>query len=213
MQTPTILVPGFSDDIRCLSTLERFLQREGLPAYAISPQPTDGTVGIDLLAERLATAISARFSATQRLNLVGFSMGGLICRSYVQQMGGVARTERLITIATPHQGTWTAYGYHRPACIQMRPGSHFLKRLNRDLTALEELNFTSIWTPLDLMILPASSSWLPVGEMAPIISPFHRTMVFDARILQTVAAYLRKPYAPKPPEIVTSSTKSDPLPL
>lgn len=194
MSRPTILVPGFSDDARCLRTLEGFLQREGIPAYTISPQPSDGRVGIEVLAERLAAAIAERFSSATPLNLVGFSMGGLICRSYIQQVGGIRQTERLLTIATPHQGTWTAYTYDRPACIQMRPGSHFLTELNRDLAPLQNINFTSIWTPLDLMIVPATSSYLPVGEMVPIFSPFHRTLVIDSRILRTVATYLRKPY-------------------
>lgn len=193
MIRPTILVPGFSDDARCLRPLERFLQREGIPTYAISPQPSDGRVGIEVLAERLAAAITARFSAATPLNLVGFSMGGLICRSYVQQMGGISQTEHLLTIATPHQGTWTAYTYNRPACIQMRPGSHFLTKLNQDLSPLQSINFTSIWTPLDLTIVPATSSYLPIGEMAPILSPFHRTLVIDPRILQAVATHLRKP--------------------
>jgi triacylglycerol lipase len=190
---PTILVPGFSDDAGSLHTLERFLQRQGIPAYTISPQPSNGQVRIEVLAERLAAAIAERFPAPTPIDLVGFSMGGLICRSYLQQMESGQRIERLLTIATPHQGTWTAYTYDRPACIQMRPGSHFLKALNRDLAPLQRITFTSIWTPLDLTILPASSSYLPVGEMVPMLSPFHRTLVIDPRILHTVAIYLRKP--------------------
>ncbi|MBX3014730.1 MAG: hypothetical protein KF832_24635 [Caldilineaceae bacterium] len=195
MTAATILVPGFNDDERCLATLERFLQQEGFPAYAISPQPSDGTVGIDELATQLATTIAAKFLPELPLNLVGFSMGGLICRSYLQQLGGLLRTERLITIATPHQGTWSAFTCQRPACLQMRPGSSFLTALNADLSPLAQLNFTSIWTPLDLMILPATSSYLPVGEMKPILSPFHPALLMDGRILQTVATQLRQPRA------------------
>lgn len=195
MLRPTILVPGFSDDAECLRTLERFLQREGIPAYTLSPQPSDGRVGIEVLAERLAGMIGKRLPDATPLNLVGFSMGGLICRSYLQQMGGSEHTERLITIATPHQGTWTAYMYNRPACRQMRPGSRFLAELNHDLSPLQAINFTSIWTPFDLTVVPAISSYLPVGEMAPLLSPFHRTLVIDPRILHAVARYLRKPYA------------------
>lgn len=189
----TILVPGFGDDSSVLQGLARFLQRQGMAAYAISPQPSDGTVGLEKLAHQLADAIGQQFPADAKLNLVGFSMGGLICRSYMQQFGGVARTERLITIATPHQGTWTAYTYNRPACIQMRPGSRFLAELNRDLTDLERLQFTSIWTPFDLTIVPATSSCLPVGEMAPVLSPFHATLLLDPRILQMIAHRLQQP--------------------
>lgn len=191
--TVTVLVPGFSDDTGVLQGLVRFLHRQGLVACALSPQPSDGTLAIDKLAHQLAEAIAQRLPVDAPLNLVGFSMGGLICRSFVQQFGGLARTERLITIATPHQGTWTAYTYNRPACIQMRPGSRFLADLNRDLTALQTIQFTSIWTPFDLTILPATSSCLPVGEMAPVLSPFHATLLLDPRVLAIVARQLLAP--------------------
>ncbi len=190
----TILVPGFNDNTAVLHSLETFLAKAGIPACAIAPQPSDGTVGIECLAAQIATTIAATFPGETPLNLVGFSMGGLICRAYVQQWAGLARTERLITIATPHQGTWTAYSFNRPACVEMRPDSEFLTELNQDLSALHQINFTSIWTPLDLTILPANSSYLPVGEMLPILSPFHYTMVSDPRILRLVAARLRAPY-------------------
>lgn len=190
----TILVPGFSDDTGILRGLERYLQDAGIAAYAISPQPSNGVVGIEVLAQQLAATIEQQFSAATALNLVGFSMGGLICRSYIQQYGGLAHTERLVTIATPHQGTWTAYTYNRPACIQMRPGSHFLAALNRELAMLQQINFTSIWTPFDLTILPATSSYLPVGEMVQVWSPFHYTLLFDPHIVQIIATQLRQPY-------------------
>jgi triacylglycerol lipase len=199
----TILVPGFRDDADILQGLAQFLRRQGLAAYAISPQPSDGTAGIDRLAQQLGATITQSFPAETALNFVGFSMGGLICRVYIQQVGGLARTERLITIASPHQGTWTAYTYNRPACLQMRPGSRFLTELNRDLTALQQISFTSIWTPLDLTILPPFSSYLPVGAMVQVLSPFHRTLLLDPRILQIVARQLQQSLAASHPKVVT----------
>jgi len=189
---PTILVPGFKDDAATLRRLVTFLEKAGLNPYPISPQPSDGAVGIDALAAQLADAINNAFGTQQPINLVGFSMGGLICRTYLQQLGGMARTRCLITVATPHQGTWTAYTYNRPACLQMRPGSTFLAELNEDFTRLEQVKFISIWTPLDLTILPATSSCLPVGEMLPVISPFHAMLLFDPRILRMIAEGLHR---------------------
>jgi len=193
MHEPTILVPGFKDDVHILRRLVTFLDKAGLNPYPISPQPSNGAVGIEVLAGQLATAIDAAFGPTQPINLVGFSMGGLICRTYVQKLGGVTRTRRLITVATPHQGTWTAYTYRQPACLQMRPGSAFLTELNEDISPLAQIKFSSIWTPLDLTILPATSSCLLVGEMRPIISPFHGTLLFDPRVMRLVAEVLRQP--------------------
>jgi triacylglycerol lipase len=190
---PTILVPGFNDDTVMLHPLVRFLTQEQLNPQAISPQPSNGSVGIEVLAERLAAQIDARFAPEQALNLVGFSMGGLICRTYVQKLGGAARIRHLVTLATPHQGTWMAYLFNRPACLQMRPGSSFLSDLNSDLSALEQVRFTSLWTPLDLTILPATSSQMKVGETISIVSPLHRTLLFDRRVLRRIAEVLRQP--------------------
>jgi triacylglycerol lipase len=75
--------------------------------------------------------------------------------------------------------------------MQMRPGSAFLQDLNRDaVEILSRLQFTSIWTPYDLMIVPASSSQMPVGEEIVLSVPVHRWMVSDRCCLETVAQVL-----------------------
>ncbi|MDQ3248920.1 MAG: alpha/beta fold hydrolase [Chloroflexota bacterium] len=200
MNEPTILVPGFKDTIHVLRPLVNVLAKAGLHPVPMSPQPSNGGAGIEVLAAQLAAQIEAAFPAEQAINLVGFSMGGLICRTYVQKLGGANRTHRLVTVATPHQGTWLAYLYNnRPACLQMRPGSAFLADLNSDLTALAQVQFSSIWTPLDLTIMPANSSRLPIGEVRSIFSPFHGTLLLDPRVLRLVADALRQPLNPAQP--------------
>jgi triacylglycerol lipase len=193
MEEITVLVPGFTDDERILHLLERKLRRQQLNVYTMAPQPSNGEVTLETLAAQLAEWIEATFDRGQPLNLFGFSMGGLVCRVYVQWLGGLARTRRLVTLATPHRGTYFAYLLDRPGCHQMRPGSAFLSALNADLTALEQVCFTSIWTPFDLTILPATSSLLPVGKMVAIYSPFHRTLPWDPQVVQAIASALRKP--------------------
>jgi triacylglycerol lipase len=74
----------------------------------------------------------------------------------------------------------------RPAAKQMRPRSPFIRELNRDLTFLARLQFTSIWSPLDTMIVPSSSSLLPVGTMRRILSPAHVLMPYDPQIMRAV---------------------------
>lgn len=201
MNAATILVPGFGDDANFLRSLERALRRHQFEVYTISPQPSNGELPLEALAEQLSAQIVATLPPDQPLNLFGFSMGGLICRTYLQGYGGLARTWRLITLATPHRGTYSAYLFNRPACIQMRPESVFLADLNRDLSPLEQVNFTSIWTPLDLTIVPAVSSLLPVGEMLPIWSPFHRTLTIDPRVVSAILDRLRRPVRQRAPSI------------
>jgi len=195
LTVPTILVPGFGDQESSLRGLEEYLSRRVGPTRTLSPQPSDGTVEIEALAQRLAEQIDQIIAPTDPFNLIGFSMGGLISRYYLQHLAARGRVERLITIASPHQGTWSAYLFNVPAALQMRPGSQFLQRLNRDLTPLQAVAFSSLWSPFDLTIVPATSSWLPVGEIVPIASPFHRTMVLDPQVLRAVSVRLKRQVA------------------
>ena len=101
-------------------------------------------------------------------------MGGLVSRYYVQRLGGMNRVGRLITISTPHRGTYWALANGNVGSRQMRPGSEFLRELNRDAGVLERVQHASIWTPLDLMILPPWSSRL--GEDFGVMVGLHAWM-------------------------------------
>jgi triacylglycerol lipase len=91
-----------------------------------------------------------------------------------------------VTVATPHNGTILARFTHRPGAQQMRPNSSLLKELNGDLTVLQKIQFTSIWSPLDLMIVPNKSSLMPVGRMQRVMSPAHVLMPYDPQVHHAV---------------------------
>jgi triacylglycerol lipase len=75
----------------------------------------------------------------------------------------------------------------------MRPDSVLLQDLNRDAGMLKQIDFTSIWTPYDLMIVPASSSQMPLGRevIVPVLN--HAWMLTDSRSLAAVAQALATP--------------------
>jgi triacylglycerol lipase len=75
----------------------------------------------------------------------------------------------------------------------MRPDSDLLRELNRDVETLGRVDVTSIWTPLDLMIVPAHSSRLPVGREVLVAAPLHALMLHDPRSLRAVAEALSAP--------------------
>lgn len=85
-------------------------------------------------------------------------MGGLNCRYYIQLLGGQLRVDRLITISSPNHGTLLAFFTSRVGRKEIGPSSALLQKPNHDCSALRDLNVTSFWTPLDLIILPAKSS-------------------------------------------------------
>lgn len=187
---PVLVVPGWMDTAETLAPLGRALQHRGLAVTICSPQPSNGNAPIGNLATQLATFIVDHFGHVEEFDYVGFSMGGLIGRVFLQYMEGWRRIRSFVTIATPHRGTYTAYVTRRPAMIEMRPGNDFLAELNRDLSALHAVQFTSVWTPFDLTIVPPTSSLLPVGRAVRVLSPAHAWLPRDPRVQSTVAKTL-----------------------
>jgi triacylglycerol lipase len=178
--------------------MSRYLRARGFDARALDLVPGDGSVTIEQLAAQLAAYVAVELPAAAPFDLVGFSMGGVVSRYYVQRLGGDARVRRMITISSPHHGTMTAYLSGKPGAVQMRPGSPLLSELNGDLSALERVEVTSLWTPLDLMILPPQSSRLPLGSEVLVAAPLHALMLHDPRALRAVAEALSAPLRTPP---------------
>ncbi|MBN3961398.1 triacylglycerol lipase [Nostoc sp. NMS8] len=192
-RNPVLLIHGIDDTEAVFHRMAAQLRLQGWSVHSLNLVPNNGDVGLDELAKQVADYVTATFAPEQRLDLVGFSMGGIVSRYYVQRLGGLNRVQRFITISSPHHGTVVAYGSWRPGCIQMRPDSIFLKDLNSDAVILGQINFTSIWTPYDLMIVPANSSQMPVGQEVIIPVALHPWMLTDSRSLTVITATLAEP--------------------
>lgn len=198
IRNPVVLVHGIDDTAAKMRIMKQFLEAQGWITSAISLSPNNGKVGLEDLAAQLAAHIEATFVAVQPVDLIGFSMGGIVSRYYVQRLGGISRIQRLITLSSPHNGTRVAGLRQNRGAAQMRQGSQFLNDLNQDVDMLGKLQFTSIWTPFDLMILPAHSSKLSIGQDLQIPVLTHPWMVSDRRCLKAIANLLRKPILRKP---------------
>lgn len=192
-RNPVVLVHGITDTAAIFNLMTTRLKQLGWTVYSLDLIPANGDRTLDFLAHQLADFIDQTLPQDQPFDLIGFSMGGLVSRYYVQRLGGIDRVQRFITISSPHNGTLIAYLSQRPGCVQMRPQSAFLSDLDQDLSMLERLNVTSIWTPLDTMILPARSSQLPVGRNIQVQVPLHAWMVTDSRAFDAIQQSLTAP--------------------
>lgn len=187
---PVVLVHGIDDSSKLFRHLALRLEREGLSVHALDMIPNNGDAGLDEIAQQLAAYIDAQFPPGQPIDLVGFSMGGIVCRYYLQRLGGLERVRRFISIASPHRGTWAAFLRSNAGARQMRRGSAFLEDLNRDVELLDRIRTTSIWTPFDLMILPARSCIL--GRSIRVHVAAHALMVRDRSVIDLIDRLLRE---------------------
>ncbi len=192
-RNPVLLVHGIWDTAKVFRKMVSYLNEGGWKVYDLDLVPSSGTKGLDDLGKQVAAKVDRIFPPEQAFDLLGFSMGGIVSRYYLQRLGGIKRVQRFISLSAPNHGTVIAYFNQGLGCVQMRPSSAFLTDLNRDAQMLSQINFTSIWTPFDAMIVPADSSRMPVGDNIQVPVLNHAWMLTDIRSLSAIANALSKP--------------------
>lgn len=188
-RNPVVLVHGIYASSGDFARMARWLRAEGWAVFTPDLRPNGGQAGIDELAQRLASYVDRELPG-KRLDLVGFSMGGLVSRYYLQRLGGLERVERFVSLAAPHHGTVLAQLHRGTGGRQMRRASPFLQDLARDADRLAEVKFTSLYTPLDLIIVPARSSEMPQAHNVRMWAALHPSLILERRCIRAVAAAL-----------------------
>ena len=155
--------------------------------------PSLGRAPIPDLGERVRVAADQLRTehACEQIDLIGFSMGALAARYFVQRRGGRDNVRRFVSISGPHRGTMTAYSLPFAGVRQMRPGSPLLRDLESDVDPWGAVEVHCIYTPYDLMIVPAASSVLPGARSVHRVPvAVHRWVVSDPRVHELVAELL-----------------------
>lgn len=191
---PALLVHGIHDTARTFRKVREALTSAGQRSVrAVDLTPNNGDAPICELARQVDDAAAALLKETgsSRIDLVGFSMGSLVSRYWIQRLGGRERARRFISISGPHAGTWLAHLSGRAGIRDMRPGSALLCDLEADEDPWGQVEAHVLYTPLDLMILPARSSVLRKAaseQTIPVV--FHPLMLSDRRVIERITSLL-----------------------
>ncbi|KAB2638790.1 MAG: alpha/beta fold hydrolase [Verrucomicrobia bacterium] len=181
-----VLVHGFLNRGGILASLAAHLTSAGHCCFTPSLKPCDARGGLEALARELKSYIHTTLPENSRFAIVGFSMGALISRYYLQELGGRERVAAYFSIGGPHAGTVNAYLYPSKGARQMRPRSEFLAQMDRTTDRLSGIPITCYWSPFDLMIRPLSSARWPIAQQVRIPSLVHSLLVFDRRLHQDI---------------------------
>ena len=169
-----------------MAGLCRHLSAAGHSCFAPSLKPSDGRPGLAFLSEQLAQFVGSSIPAGDRFALVGYSMGALVCRHYLQELGGRHRVDAFFSIAGPHHGTLTAYLYPGRGARDMRPRSAFVRHLDGTSGCLSDVPITCYWSPTDTVIRPPSSSRMEGAGHVRLLISFHPLLTFDRRIYRDI---------------------------
>ncbi|MEB3332293.1 MAG: alpha/beta fold hydrolase [Synechococcaceae cyanobacterium] len=195
---PLVLVHGLWDTPRLFRRLEQELQtrRPDLKLFAPHLPHGLGTVPIRALAQQLAALIEERFGPEQRLDLFGFSMGGVIGRTWLQEHGGHRRTHRFVCLGSPQQGTLAAQLVPRwllAGIADMKIGSDLLADLAAHTDLLSGLDCHSLYSVTDITVFPGWRAVLPLGSRRALPVYTHRQLICHPRAIRELVDLLLAP--------------------
>jgi triacylglycerol lipase len=116
--------------------------------------------------------------------LVCHSMGGLAARAWLRAMTADARVHRVITIGSPHHGTWLARFSHLRNGRQMRQHSEWLRQLEQG--GGEEKRhalFTCWYSNCDNIAFPASTGTLAGADNRLVRGAAHVDLGFHEQVM------------------------------
>ncbi|MFD8450790.1 esterase/lipase family protein [Streptomyces coelicoflavus] len=164
---PVVLLHGFIDNRSVFLLLRRSLAQHGrheIESLNYSPLTCDIRTAAELLG-RHVEEICER-TGSERVDVVGHSLGGLIARYYVQCLGGDLRVRTLVTLGTPHAGTKVVpLANAHPIVRQMRPGSAVIDELTRPAPGCRT-RFVSFWSDLDHVMDPLETACLDHPDLS-----------------------------------------------
>ena len=181
-----VLVHGFISTGKIFFYIKKKLEAEGHKCFAPTLKPIDAKYGIEDLAIKLNAYIENNSELDSKFALVGFSMGGIICRYYLQELNGIKRVDKLFTISSPHYGSYMSYLYPGKGIKQLRPKSRFISELEEKEYLLKGLKIYSYRTPLDLMIIPNRSSVCNIAANKRFFSIMHSSMLINSKLAREI---------------------------
>jgi triacylglycerol esterase/lipase EstA (alpha/beta hydrolase family) len=181
-----VLVHGFLASAGVFRPLRRRLEREaGARVASFTHAPG---VGIRRIARRLAEVVE-RFPGSARVTIVGHSLGGVVARWYVQEMGGHARVSQTISLGSPFGGIDVP-----PFLVgaDLHEQSELLKRLRERAHACG-VPHTSIVAEQDTVVAGIRTACLGFGEVVVLPGRGHNGLLFCEKVAGLVIDRVKMP--------------------
>lgn len=181
-----ILVHGFFCNRGLWGPWMEKLRAAGIPFVAVTLEPPFAS--IDRYPDFVESAVARLEAATGIAPVVvGHSMGGLAIRAWRARPGNSSRATEIVTIGTPHRGTWIARHALTRNGLEMRIGSAWLGALSEaegDGDAYR--SFTCFWGHCDNIVFPTRVATLPGADNRHIAGTPHVAMAFHPEVFDHV---------------------------
>ncbi len=180
-----VLVHGFVCNRGLWTPWLRRLQLKQHAFCAVNLEPVFGS--IDHYVPIIEQAVRQVTQATGLPPLlVCHSMGGLAVRAWLSAVQGDARICHVVTIGTPHFGTWLGQFSAVTNGLQMRLNSDWLRRLQASEPPERYRRFTCWYSNCDNIVFPTSTAALPGASNHLVPGVAHMTLATLPQVQQNV---------------------------
>ncbi len=196
-----VMVPGYASGKLIMNGAGEHLKEElGAETPGCSFSDLGIMKPIPEYARELSDFVKAlKLKEGDRLDFVAFSMGGLVCRWYLEELGGNAKN--LVTVCTPHHGTTkgSAYAKRSSSVRDMQPGSDFIVKLNTGRLPAGT-KYHSIRIAGDRTVRPRCSALLPGARNYVFPGKLHSMTIFRKEVRNRIVAILTGKADPNGPQ-------------
>ena len=163
--TPVLFVHGWnSSGAVWTTTINRFIA-DGYTPAELTTWSYNTAQSNAVTAQQISNKVDSILAATGaiKVDIITHSMGSLSARYYLKNLGGSFKVDALVTLGGPDHGTNTAFFCGQISCVEMRPGSSFIKNLNATDETPGGTRYATWRSPCDEVINPLSSPILSGG--------------------------------------------------
>lgn len=166
------------------------LKHAGHAFEAVNLEPVFGA--IDAYSPIIDAAVLRVQAATGMAPvLVCHSMGGLAVRAWLNTQSAQHRVHHVITLGTPHRGTWLARFSRAASGRQMALGGNWTQALAQAEPPGRAALFTCWYSNCDNVVFPASSATLPGADNRLIAGVAHVQMARHAEVMDACLRTIR----------------------
>ena len=188
-RNPIILIHGLWNTAEIFSFITTKLDEIGIEYFAPTLKHEFGRISIVELTNLLNDLILEKYGYEREIDIVGFSMGGIIGSYWIKKFFGYKRTRRFITIGSPHKGTIASQlipKYPFRGISEMKINSNLLKDLSKYDYLLSGINCISFFTYWDLMVFPGWRANLDSGEKISLNIFKHKNLVRNPEAIRRI---------------------------